>query len=273
MTLNKRHFSRRTVICSSALFTTASFVIVLCVCVGFHPRLTSVWLHCNSYSRLTVEESLGAVFIPSAGGVGRFQASSSAVPYLHKMIKDGKFKEYHRNAILQFVFAGGEKEVDLLENYVTSLKGTVPTNNEQQVLRAIPHVLGHMAIRDVRGADALLRRMCDREYWTALEFSFSPEQVDEAVFRSVQGCAIGRLPDVAQLAAKTLSEIDDPVRQDRVESNVAVARLREYVAGSEFRVWFWISQSHRDYYRRCFNGDLEHPGPSNWALEKRGSHP
>ncbi len=255
--------------CSSALFALATVILLFGSIVDFRPRLSSDWLHYNSYSRLTVEESLGAVFIPSAGGVGRFQASSTAVPYLHKVIKDGKLKEYHRDVIKQFAVAGGEKEVALLEDYVASLKGTVPTNDEQQVMRAIPWVLGHMAIRDVRGADTLLRRMCDREYWTALNLSFRPEEVDEAVFRSVQGCAIGRLPDVAKLAAKTLSEIDDPVRKDRVESYVAVTPLREYVAESEFRVWFWIGQSRRDYYRQCFNGDLDHPGPSAWALEKR----
>lgn len=252
-----------------AIVTLTRFVCYPVALDYTYPKLSTVVSSLDSFPRLTIEESLGAIFAPMTGGRARYQATTKALPYVRNIIKNVELCDYHDFAILQLGLIGEEEDVVLLDDYVKFVleKGTsiAEANARDAAMRMLPQ----MGIRKVPGAQAALRRMCEREYWTFLENRSGAGAVDDYVSIAIRNYSMLQPRDLDEVRQTALDAIKDDQRRLAMAVQITIKNLNEHRREREMKLHRWISPKDRARYRSFFNGDLDKPGPSELAIELR----
>jgi hypothetical protein len=219
------------------------------------------------FPRLTVEESLGAIFAPMSGGKARGQASNEAAPYIRLVLANRELREYHRYAIWQLALVGTEADVKILSDYVKQVTKNGIDANDSVSRDAAMWSLGHLGLRKVPTAQAALAQMCAHRFWTQLNPKLDAKAVDELVFSAIKKYSLARPENMDEIRALAIDEVKDEERRDRMASQLCDEMLERYRNSNEMRLHRWISTEYREQYRKYFNGSLKDPGPSELAIE------
>lgn len=213
------------------------------------------------YERLTVKESVGQIFYN--GTVGGHQIDPAAIPIIRRIIQNPELSRYHAVAVMTLALEGNAEDVKILARYVAETRETDGVSVRSSTYRRIFRTLACMAIRGVDGADAALRRMCDRSYWRPFADPEGDEEwtpTDGRVFEAVEALALTRCADLDRVVEDVIAKT--PVaRRQGMKDSVSHKELTEYVEHYDVRIYPFIPPSSRKRAVRNFNGDLENPGP------------
>lgn len=219
-----------------------------------------------NYERLSVEESVGQIFLQRDGVVGGLQIDPAAKPSIRRIIRNPHLKGFHKAAITKLSLEGDADDVKVLSEYMESRRGKelgffVPTT-----VFVVFRTLATMANRNVDGADALLRRMCDREYWKEFPLEDSAEWAysDEVISSAVYNLARTNCEDLNDIIQKTIVETPAGTRREGMKVELSSnERIAECLIEFDWRIYPLIPASSRRRALFNFNGDLENPGPKN----------
>ncbi len=216
-----------------------------------------------TFERLSVEESVGQIFLMRGGITGGLQIDPAARVPIRRIIRNPNLKEYHRAAIGKLMLEGDVQDVQLLAEYVESRRGKefgvlVPTT-----VMSIFRTLATMANRRVDGADELLPKMCVRDYWKGFPFENSNEWAfsDEVLIGAISNLARTQCKELNKLIRQAIDDTPEGPRREGIKWYLEEPRLAECVIEFDWCIFPQIPSFARKHALSNFNGDLENPGP------------
>ncbi len=211
------------------------------------------------FERLSVEESVGQVF----WGRGMAQIDPDSRPILRKIIQSRELTRYHIYAVMSLWLEGDSDDVKLLVNYVESGRGKVRDSVQESTFRRIFRTLAGLSLRKIDGADAALRRMCEREFWKGFVGNEDEEWNirDDMVYEAVKSLATTHCSDLPTVIERVVASTPDAGKQKSLKDALSRKTIDEYVAQYDKWICPFIAPSFRTYALSNFNGNLDDPGP------------
>jgi hypothetical protein len=219
------------------------------------------------YGMLTVEETLGAVFIGGADGVAAAKAANPAAkPTLYQILDKPQMKEHQKRIYLIIGNIGDKNDAATLEKHLNNNFGGVLSTPEVAAIDGILSALSTMASRGVVEASAILKRMAAPEYWQMTKIQLALQHplgvTNELAIWSFRAYARTGSPDweveLQSLNSKLGALKHLPEAKSRLDS-AGVSKEIEYLRKVKTKP---ISPQMRNLLPKLFNGDMENPGPA-----------
>lgn len=224
--------------------------------------------------RLSVEETLGAVFDPGVGpGVRRFYARANprARDAIYMVLDNKKLEAFHDNAWQVLGYIAGSDHVSQIERAVGRIKQTQGTLawEERETLHILFSSLGVMCGRDVDGACSLAAEMMEPKYWQDGSFRLASNEdptqlssVNETIMWLMLGYSLSLDPSIEKHSRSILAKIDDPDQRKSLKGAFKRKLLLGHGRNTRAIEWEEVTAEERRELASCFNGDLENPGPA-----------
>lgn len=233
----------------------------------------------RNHVELTIEETLGAVFMQEVGPRGSVgwailaSANPNAKPQLYQLLHNKDIAEYHANILLMIGYIGDENDVLLLEEWHSqSFEGEL-SFDEFQAIRTVFSSLSTMSRRGIQPAQTLLGQMSTPDYWEQRRdnFTLPPEAapgplagqpVDVFVFPALGAYAASGADDWKKKIQMYLDQIDDADVKAFMSSQLEEGRMEKYRKSVVEASYPPIPEETRRALGQMFNGDMENPGRS-----------
>lgn len=215
---------------------------------------------------LSVEETLGAVFLGEpAFNVYRL-ANKEAKPTLYEWLNNRNAEECHPAILWILGFIGDETDVKRVEQVLTTRFSGELTKTEQATIQAAFGSLGIMARREVNGAAESLGDMLRPSFWgkstfrwPAVERAGKTTHNYETVAWAFLGYALSGKPDLETRVAAILADISEPEAKKYMEHRINPLRMNDYAQSFETAQMQPIDSQVRALLPHLFNKDFENP--------------
>ena len=222
---------------------------------------------CDDFRQLTVEATLGAVFMRGYeyGPYNlRRRANPGAVPYLRRMLEDKTLERWHQDVWMMLGFVGDATDVEEIERTLIVWRDV-----DRSVTSAMLEALGVLKRRGIPGTDRVCDMVLSLDHWEIGE----PENARDrrhARPKFMLWCALlsygsAGNEDIAAKYEQVIPQLVEPGKKPMIslESLMGSAAVRS----KEERAC--ASEADRNNAARKFNGNLEAPGPSHEVLGSR----
>ena len=224
--------------------------------------------------RLSVEETLGAVFNPEYGGSWRkfyARAHPEAQDALSRTLEDDSLKDYHSAAWNVLGYIAGPEHIPRIREAIEKLKSKsgLVTHVERDTLSALFNSLGIMCGREIGEARTFTVTMMDPEYWQDVKFHWHDKEgmhpshqfVNTAQYLML-GYSLSLDPKIGQHSQFILKKIDDPEQLEAMKLALDRELLLGHGRNTRAIEWEEVTADERRKLASYFNGDLENPGPA-----------
>jgi len=221
---------------------------------------------------LTIEETLGGIFIGGSEGVSVAKAANPAAkPLLLKLLDKHQLREHHYRIYFMLGYIAESDDAKTLEQHVQRRFVGIMEVTQWRTIDNILRAFSIMGLRGVPEANTILARMTDPGYWQNTEMELAAGYplaiTNELAVRALLAYARAGNPDWEfrlQELKKKLPESKPPLG---MEGRLDVARISE--DAKEFREDKAkpISPTIRELLPKLFNGDMDNPGPARRFAE------
>jgi hypothetical protein len=190
----------------------------------------------DSGQQLTVEETVGAVFLKPRHGIPYNvykNANRDAKPHLYEVLRNKNLENHHAAALLMLGYVGDAADVSNIERDArTRYNGTL-TQAQWDAMAATCDCLGLMLSRGVDEAQSALKKMATLEYWEGIPFKWYRDDVlankpgleYEGVAGALHGYSLSGKGDLKQVVQGVLEGIKNPKARDYVTGRIDPERL------------------------------------------------
>lgn len=238
---------------------------------GIHMPVAALVLCCAWFATyaaepsLSVDETLGAVFLPVSGAAAH--ANPDAKPLLYRLLDNNQIEQQHSriHSMLGYIGNGTDAtnlEVRLKERYVGTLNA-----GQWGGVQATLWGLSTMASRGIGEASEILEQMTKRTYWEDIKLhsvegvNYPHGIVNELTMQSLVAYARSGREGLEQKILAFKEELRaEPIALETAEWRLDSVRLTEHAKAVREAEVPPISPENRKLLGRAFNGDFNNPG-------------